>query len=74
MAEAQRDTLLWDVELLERDLAVRDPVAYVDSLEIRCIKLDEKVSWLEKNQAHWWHDQRLWFLVGALSFAALSNN
>lgn len=68
ISPAQADSLIWYIEALERDLAIRDAPAYVDSLEIRLELLTIEVEGLRDRQTHWYHDPRLWFLAGATAF------
>lgn len=60
---------MWYVEQLEADLALCRVHAGVraDSLRLRGEWLAQRLEWSEQDQRRWYHDPRLWFLVGAAS-------
>lgn len=68
---AEADSLVWYVEQLEHDLAICQvhAGARADSLRLRCEWLAQRLEWAEQDQRRWYHDPRLWFLVGAASAA-----
>ena len=65
----ETDTLVAYIEALEFDLAVQraDFVAVEDSLQVELRVLGWELEALRGNQRRWWDDQRLWFLIGAVS-------
>lgn len=68
---AEADSLVWYVEELEHDLALCQvhAGARADSLRLRCEWLAQRLEWAEQDQRRWYHDPRLWFLVGAAATA-----
>jgi hypothetical protein len=69
LTEAQADSLVSYIELLEFDLAVCDirHGAKADSLRVDLDIMSYRLAMAEKEKARWYHDPRLWFLVGAVS-------
>ena len=66
-AEAETDSLVWYVEQLEHDLALAEirGNARADTLQIRVDLLNEQLAWAREDRRRWYHDPRIWFLVGA---------
>lgn len=64
---AETDSLVWYVEELEHDLLLCQVRAGAsrDSLALRCDDLAQRLAWAQQDQRRWYHDPRLWFLVGA---------
>ena len=69
LTEVQADSLVSYIELLEFDLAVCDirHDAQSDSLRVNLDIMSYRLAMAEKEKARWYHDPRLWFLVGAVS-------
>ena len=59
------DTLTLYIESLEDDLV--DAGIVQDSLRTELRIISWEMDYLQDNQRKWYHDQRLWFLLGAVS-------
>jgi len=64
LTAAEADSLVWYIEALERDLAVRDSPAYVDSLEIRLELLTIENMGLKDQRTPWYKAPELVFPAG----------
>lgn len=67
LSEAQADSLVTYVEQLEFDLEIcriRGAVL-ADTLQIRVDLLEEQLRWAREDRRRWFHDPRIWFLIGA---------
>lgn len=65
--EAEADSLVWYIEALEHDLALAEirGNARADTLQIRVDLLNEQLRWAREDRRRWYHDPRIWFLIGA---------
>ncbi len=66
---AEADSLVWYIEQLEADLELCrvDAAAAADSLGVDLRLMATRLEWAQEERARWYHDPRLWFLVGAAS-------
>jgi hypothetical protein len=66
LTEAQTDSLVSYIELLEYDLLVAEfrTDAKTDSLRVQMDILGRRLAIAEEARAKWYHDPRLWFTAG----------
>lgn len=65
--DAQVDSLVWDIQHLERELLRAENEAARDSTlaAIRISLLESELAYARENERKWYHDPRIHFLFGA---------